>query len=151
MSLTTIKDLLVAARAKLASITTTRDPTTTFKEHLTNTPFEDSPIAGADAFEIVSRNEGQAQGFGISGAREWELDMVVKLGHAPYETDDVREEWRVEDMERVVDLFESHTWPTGTMLVLHRADSDAVSKANPNWWISKLVFQVVLLGAVRTS
>ena len=149
MSLTTLKDILVSGRAKVATVAISRSASATFKEHLTNTPFETSPLAGIDGFELVARNEEQTQGFGITGAREWQAEMVLKLGHAPYEADDAREEWRVEDMERLADILEAHTWPTGTMLVLQRSVS--VNKTDPNWWITELVFFVVWLGALRTS
>lgn len=149
MSLTTLKDILVSARAKVATIATSREPTEYFLEHTTNQPFEKSPLSKRDGFEVVSRNEEQTQGFGLTGAREWQAEMVVKVGSAPFSVDKTRQNWLAEDIERITDLLESHTWPTGTMLVLFQGlETD---RNDPNWWITNINFKVVWVGALRTS
>lgn len=147
--MTTLTEVLQSARAKLAATPTSRDAAVMFLEHTSNLPFEDSPAAGADGFEVVAENMEQTAGMGVYGSREWSGSLVVKLGHSPFTTDDEREEFLSDDLERITDLLEAHTWPTDVMLVLFQ--SVTTEKGNANWWVSRLVFRLVYVGALRTS
>lgn len=145
---TTVKDILIAARAKLATVAPSRDGAQFFLEHKSNQPFETSPKSKRDGFEIVERDFQLTSAFGVAGEKEAEFDMVTRLGHAPFGTDDEREEFRVQDVTRIADIFESFAWPTGTSIVLfHRAETD---KKNPNWWITEMFFKVVYTGAIQS-
>lgn len=144
---TTLSAVLQSARAKVATIATSRDPLVMFAEHTSNLPLEEAPVA--DTFEVVAEKPRQSAGAGLYGAREWATDMVVKLNHSAYDTQDNREENLADDIERLVDLLESHAWPDGTMTVLHQ--STDTEKANANWWVTRLVFQLVWVGDLRTS
>lgn len=146
---TTLTAVLQSARAKLATIAPSRDVAALFLEHTSNMPFEDSPVAGADGFEVVSEAMTQTSGAGLYGVREWSGRLVIKLGHSPYDTDDNREENRSDDLERVVDILEAHAWPDGTQLVLF--ESEAVEKGNASWWVTRLVFKLVYIGELRLS
>lgn len=146
---TTVKDLLVAARAKLAATATSRSSSEHFLEHKTAQPFEKSPISKRDGFECVSQDEILIQGFGIDGDKEGQFTLLVKLGHAPFGTDDERENYRAQDVARIADLFERHVWPVGTSAVWYER-SEAV-KETANWWITRLYFRIVYTGAIETS
>lgn len=149
LALTTLAKIVGSCRKKLASVATSRDPSQTFREHTTNHPFDGSALRGADGFDVTTRNELQQQGFGLTAVREWEASMVVRLAHAPFNTEPVRQDWLTEDVERVVDLLESHVWPSGTMLVLHTGTSSSRNEANV--WVTELVFRVVWVGRVRST
>lgn len=143
---TTIKDILEAARVKLATLDCS-DDSGQFKPHETNVPFEKAPIAEANGFEVVAREEKQTSGFGQFMAREYQFMCVVKLGHAPIGIDSKREDNRCEDQELVIDQLEWLDWPAGLMLFVH--DKTEVNKQDPNWWITELWFKTVFIGVNR--
>lgn len=147
--MTTVRAILASAATKLGTLAPTRDATLLFKEHVTSIPFEDSPISMNDGFEIVARDELSSQGFGQSQTKEEEFRLVVRLGHAPASTDKQREEWRAHDRERIVDIFENHAWPSGTMAVFY--ERSVCNKERANWWLTEIVFRVMFRGAVLTS
>lgn len=145
--MTTPALIMSSARAYIATLAPSRDASRLFLEHTTNTPFEDSPVAGADGFEVVEDRPILTQGFG-TGAKEGQFHMVVKVGHSPFTTDKLRERDVANDIERLADLLEFHTWPTGTMAVFF--EEAATDKQRANWWISTLKFRVLYTGAVRS-
>lgn len=146
---TTAKDIIVAARGKLAATPTSRDAAANFKEHKTNQAFKKSPMSGADGFEVTGKETTLTNAFGVFSEKETQLKMLVTLGHAPYGTDEERENFRQRDIARVSDLLEAFAFPAGTSVVLFETES--CDKNNDNWWVSELVFKVVFTGAIEVA
>lgn len=149
MSTTNPSAIVSAAVSLLSFMGTSRDDSENFIWHESNLPFEKAPVAGRDGYEVVMRSFKALYGFTGQGQKEAEFRMVVRLGHAPHGTDSNREAWRMEDIERIIDLFEAHAWPAGTQVVL--SDGDEVNKTDPNWWLTEIFFKVVYIGDVRTE
>ena len=144
--MTTLQAIVEAARTAVAAISS-EDGQGLFREHKTNEPFDAAPIGGNNGFEVVVRNEKLTGGFGQYLQREYQFDMVVRLGLLPGGTEPTRETNRTEDLEVVVDKLEWTAWPVGTHLViLEKVETD---KTNPNWWIAELTFKVVCVGLNR--
>lgn len=148
MSTTSVKALVVAARAKLATVATSRDNTEFFLEHKTSNPFEKSPISKRDGFEIVAQDVVLLSGFGLTGQKEGQFSMVVKVGHAPFGTDDTRENYRMQDITRVADIFESFAWPAGIQACWY--EREEVNKDQANWWVTKMFFRLVYMGDIES-
>lgn len=146
--MTTLKDIAQSAREKLGTVQTSYPVGAHFKEHVTSEPFETTPVAGANGFDVTFGDRVQTAGFGVLGWREWTVTMRVRLGHGPFGTEREREDIVSEDVERVVDILEGHAWPEGTMLVLH-VDTDT-SKLSASWWVTTLFFRVVYVGELRS-
>lgn len=121
-----------------------RNAAENFHEHTTNLPFELTPIAGRDGFEVVARNISLLGGFGVAKQKEGGFDMVVRLGHAPFGSDKDRETNRCQDVARLADILEQAAWPVGTFLVLY--DKEEVDKKLPNWWLTEIFFKMVYVG-----
>lgn len=145
-----VKDIIVAARTYLATITVSRDATEFFLPHQTNQPFEHSPISKRDGFEIIAQEEILTHGFGTAGDKEGQFILLVKVGHAPFGSDDERENYRARDVARVGDLFEAYgSWPAGLMGIwFERVE---VNKDLPNWWISKMNFRVMYAAPIEVA
>jgi hypothetical protein len=143
-----MKDIVVAARAKLAAVATSRDAAKTFVAHDTNIAFEQAP-AGIEKFEIEGKEHTPVAGFGVTGQKEARFNMVVKIGVAPYARDDVRENNTLNDIERVTDILEGQAWwPALMQMCLH--NKTEVNKDAANWWILTLTFAVTYHGDIRS-
>lgn len=147
----TIKSILDVARAAVEAVPTSRDATVNFLRHVTNEPFDSCPAAGGDGFEIIAKNEKLIQGFGENKTKEGEFEMVVRLGHSPYDTDENREDLVREDVARLGDLLEAgaQAWPSGLSAIWFT--SALTDKRQANWWMTEITFRVVYTGDVRTS
>lgn len=146
---TSIKDILVAARGKIATIATSRDVAVSYLEHKTNQPFDAAPIAARDGFEVVSREPILTSAWGLTGEKEGQFKMVVRLGHAAFNTDKERENLVAEDVERISDLLESFAFPLGTQIVLF--EKAVTDKTKANWWLTEMFFSVVYVGTMRAA
>lgn len=145
---TTVKALVVAARAKLAAVVVSRSVSDLFLEHKTSQPFEKSPISKRDGFEIVAQDIVLLSGFGVTGQKEGQFTMTVKLGHAPFGTDDERENYRMLDITRISDIFEAYAWPDGIQACWY--EREEVNKDQANWWVTKLFFRFVYTGDIES-
>ena len=147
---TTSTALMQAARVKVATLAPASAPTELFVLHGTNQPFEKSPIAKRNGFEIVSRRPEILQSFGLSFAKEYQFEMVVRIGHAPFSTDGNREGFTADDINRIADILEEGSWAPGGVQQIWYTGS-TLDKGEPNWWITEMTFRIVFLSAVVTS
>lgn len=149
MATTTAKDIIIAARAKLATMAPSRDASSFFIEHKTNQPFEKTPISKRDGFEIVAINKRLTTAFGTTGIKEEEIHLIVKLGHAPFAKDYEREENMSRDIDRISDVFEGYAWPSGVEAVWF--DNAVIDKTEPSWWVTQIIFRVLFNSAIETA
>lgn len=144
--MTTIRAILTAARGYVATLPTARSGAALFKEHVTNLPFETTPVAGADGFEIIEVEDTLTQGFGQDQVKEGQFFMLLKLGHAPWSIDKERDNLVADDVENLADKLERFVWPVGTMAVWY--EGRTTDKSLSNWWITTMRFRIVYRGVV---
>lgn len=150
----TVKNILVATRAYLATLAPSRNAALFFQEHTTNLPFEKSPVSMTDGFEIVDEEHKLTQRFGITGSKRGTFMMRIKLGHADVAPDKTRQEYVARDVARLADLIEAYTYPTIAAPDAIDAvffESAVTNKNQPNWWITTLTFMVNYVGPTETS
>lgn len=148
MANTTISAILTAARAKVAATVIARDGATLWKEHKTNQPFDEAPISKTEGFEVIAREYTPGQPFGRTGTALNQFLLVLRLGHAPAGIDSTREGNLWSDIETLGDLLEGHAWPAGVEAVFYAGVT--VSKANPNWWMTEMVYRVHYSATIAT-
>jgi hypothetical protein len=147
--LTSRRTIIEEARLILGAVAPARDAAALFLPHKTNQPFEKSPISKRDGFEVTMKEPTLTDGFGIYGQKEGEFMMVVKLGHAPFGTDEERMNFVADDIEKVSDIFEANPWDTGTQAVWF--DSAETNRQDPNWWITEMHFRISYTGPLALS
>lgn len=145
---TTIKNVIEDVRSLVADTNTSRSSSEQFLEHKTGQPFAKSPISKRDGFEVTFDNYKLTSAFGITGDKEGEFFLHVWLGHAPFGTDDVRENYRAQDTSRLADVLEAHGFPTGVQAVWY--EGETVNKENPDWWITDLKFRISFTGGIES-
>lgn len=149
---TTSKAICVAARARLATLATSRDATVLFKEHTGNQPFDKTPLSRTEAFEVTEEGKAITSAFGRTGVKEEEMRMVVTLGHNPSGKDYQREDYISRDQDRIIDIIEAGAWcPAGVEAVFLAEPPITDKLLNPNYWITTIVFRVVFASAIETS
>ncbi len=144
--MTSMRAVLTAGRAKVATIALSRDASKTWKEHTTNTPFAKSPLSTGDGFELVPIDDTFTQGFGVEQIEEGQFFMMLRLGHGPYSIDKERDNLVADDVKRLGDRLEAFTWPVGVMAVWY--EGRTTNKENPNWWVTEMRFRVMYRSAV---
>lgn len=144
---TTTRAILEACRAKVKTVPTSRNALEMFLEHTTGVPFETSPISKRDGFEVVGRDFDILSGFGRAGESEKEFYMVVRLGHAPFSSDDTRESLVARDVHRLAEILEGHLWPVGLQAIWY--DRFTIDRTRANWWLTEVWFRVVYTGAIE--
>lgn len=150
MVATTSKAICVAARAKLATIATSRDASKFFIEHKTNQPFNEAPLKAVESFFVTETRKRITGAWGTAGSKEEEFYMVVQLGHGPFGKDYEREDYVSRDQDRVLDILELGDWaPAGTRAIF--AEEPTTDKSNPNWWLTEFIFRIIFWSTIETS
>lgn len=133
----------------LERIPTARAAGETFLAHKGSTTFRDSPAGGRDGFAVgLDSQPTTLEGFGREKQKMLEVFVLLELGHFPTGPNDERERSIAEDVERISDVLEAKAdWSQGSggAVDLVRCETRGrTERANPNWWITPLIFRVVL-------
>lgn len=144
--------ILQEIRSTIAGMKTTRDSNKYFLQHLTNDPFEKSPIAGnGDGFYVVSGRAEQTTAFGRAGTKEMEWIVTILLGTAPFTTDPVREENMTRDVDRIKDVLEFRTWSAAGVQAVWPLGEEETDRSSASWWITRIPFRFVFTEAIATQ
>lgn len=146
-------NVLTAARAYIATLVPSRG-FGHFKEHITDIPFQNSPLSGFEGFCVNSETMQLTRSFGVDASEEGEFQMVVDIGHSDSAIEKTRENFRARDVKRLADLLEAYTWPTIVSPENVRGvwfTGATTDKANASWWITTLRFRVIAIGAIELS
>lgn len=141
--------------AAVAALATTRDATQLFLRHQGSEAFESSPAAGRDGFEVFLETFATDEAFGRSSSSRRDVLLVLRLGHAPFATDDQRHGLIARDVERIMDVIEGkQDWSAGSGGPVEYVALEpgwSTDRADPSWWITRLTFRCRVVGIIASS
>lgn len=147
---TTPAEIMAAAAVVVAQLGTVFSAGAQAWAHVRDLPFTSPAVGRAESFALEAQEHRVTNAFGVSGSRESEFEMVVRLGMPAYEYNYDRQRVVQNDVGRIIDALEAQEWlPGGAQLCVLVQPASTDRATTPEWWETDVVFRVVYLSTIH--